>query len=83
MKRYPLITAFLLVSTGALADPTLTRVEPRPYYGSTIQVEQGIRVIRPLPPHGQIIIDPGMGYGWGPPVRLSDPPRPPIEEKKN
>lgn len=35
-----------------------TRIEPRPFYGATVTVEEGVRVFRPLPPHDRIIIDP-------------------------
>jgi len=44
---------------SASAEPYTTRIEPRPYYGATVTVEHGVRVIRPLPPHDRIIINPG------------------------
>jgi hypothetical protein len=47
------------VLTGAAAAESFTtRIEPRPIYGATITREQGVRVIRPLPPVRQVIINP-------------------------
>lgn len=49
------------LSTGASAqDAFVTRVEPRPFYGATITIEEGVRVFRPLPPTQQIIINPSQ-----------------------
>ena len=36
-----------------------TRIEPRPFYGATVTLEEGVRVFRPLPPHDRVIINPG------------------------
>ena len=36
-----------------------TRIEPRPFYGATVTIEEGVRVFRPLPPHDRVIINPG------------------------
>ena len=64
-----------LVSLPAFAQST-TRIEPRPFYGATVTMEEGVRVFRPLPPHDRIIINPGnatplyMGVGDAP-VRRS------------
>ena len=46
---------------GAVAGdgPTTTRIEPRPFYGATVTLEEGVRVFRPLPPHRRVIINPG------------------------
>ena len=35
-----------------------TRIETQPVYGATTTVEHGVRVIRPLPPVRQVIINP-------------------------
>lgn len=43
------------VSAGAVT----TRIEPRPYYGAVVTIEQGVRVWRPLPPTDRVIINPG------------------------
>lgn len=43
----------------ANADPSTTRIEPRPFYGATVTLEEGVRVFRPLPPHNRVIINPG------------------------
>lgn len=62
--KYLLAASILALSfTPALAQST-TRYEPRPFYGATVTIENGVRVWRPLPPHDRIIIDPSMGYGW-------------------
>ena len=50
----------LIGATPAMAqDATVTRIEPRPFYGATITIEEGVRVFRPLPTHKSIIINPG------------------------
>jgi hypothetical protein len=41
----------------ALAQTT-TRIEPRPFYGATVTIEEGVRVFRPLPRHDRVIINP-------------------------
>ncbi len=41
-------------------DAYLTRIEPRPFYGATITIEEGVRVFRPLPSTRQIIINPNQ-----------------------
>jgi hypothetical protein len=45
--------------SGASAEAFTTRIEPRPFYGATVTLEEGVRVIRPLPPERQVIINPG------------------------
>jgi hypothetical protein len=42
----------------ARAESFTTRIEPRPFYGAVITLEEGVRVIRPLPPERQVIINP-------------------------
>lgn len=57
--------AFFAAAASALALPAFatdaytTRIEPRPYYGATVTIEEGVRVFRPLPPQKQVIINPG------------------------
>jgi hypothetical protein len=46
-----------LASLPALAQST-TRIETRQVYGAVVNVEEGVRVFRPLPPHDRIIINP-------------------------
>ena len=54
-------SASSLLATSALAqDPSLIRVEPRPYYGATVTIEEGVRVFRPLPKTKTMIINPGQ-----------------------
>lgn len=49
-------------SLPAFAESATTRIEPRPFYGATVTLEEGVRVFRPLPPHDRIIIVPrGVG----------------------
>jgi hypothetical protein len=43
----------------AAAFSSTTRIEPRPFYGATVTLEEGVRVFRPLPPHDRVIINPG------------------------
>jgi hypothetical protein len=53
--------AALSLAAGAVpssAEPVTTRIEPRPFYGATVTIEHGVRVIRPLPPHDRVIINP-------------------------
>jgi hypothetical protein len=35
------------------------RIEPRPFYGAVVTLEEGVRVFRPLPPDRYVIINPG------------------------
>lgn len=42
----------------ASAESFTTRIEPRPYYGAVVTLEQGVRVWRPLPPTRHMIINP-------------------------
>lgn len=58
------LAAVLLGSLPASAEPWssrsyTTRIEPRPFYGATVTIEEGVRVFRPLPPHDRVIINPG------------------------
>lgn len=45
--------------SAAAADAYTTRIEPRPFYGATVTLEEGVRVFRPLPRHDRVIINPG------------------------
>lgn len=51
--------ALLAPATAIAQSPSTTRIETRPFYGATVTLEEGVRVFRPLPPHGRIIINPG------------------------
>jgi hypothetical protein len=51
--------ALTSVVSSASAEAFTTRIEPRPFYGATVTLEEGVRVIRPLPPERQVIINPG------------------------
>lgn len=51
--------AFAAIATAVpAAAQTTTRIEPRAFYGATVTLEEGVRVFRPLPPHGNVIINP-------------------------
>jgi hypothetical protein len=52
-------------STVALAQSSTIRIEPRPVYGATVTIEEGVRVFRPLPPDKYVIVNPN-----GTPVNL-------------
>jgi hypothetical protein len=55
-----LMGAMLVLSTAAArAEARTVRIEPRPFYGATVTLEEGVRVFRPLPPHERVIINPG------------------------
>lgn len=51
--------AALFAAQSAAAQGYTTRIEPRPFYGAVVTLEEGVRVIRPLPPERQVIINPG------------------------
>jgi hypothetical protein len=54
--------AFSAIALVALATPVLAggtvQIEPRPTYGATVTVEEGVRVFRPLPGPRQVIVNP-------------------------
>lgn len=52
------LTAALSLAHPAAAESFTTRIEPRPFYGAVVTLEEGVRVIRPLPPERQVIINP-------------------------
>lgn len=55
-----LLAATIILSTAAArAEARTVRIEPRPFYGATVTLEEGVRVFRPLPPHDRVIINPG------------------------
>ncbi len=49
----------LTVSHAQAEEPTTTRILPYNAYGATVTVEQGVRVFRPLPADGHVIVNPG------------------------
>ncbi|MCC7251226.1 hypothetical protein [Hyphomicrobium sp.] len=52
--------ALCLAGASAHAgDATTTRIVPYNAYGATVTVEHGVRVFRPLPPEGHVIVNPG------------------------
>ena len=55
-----IVPALLLATPSSAQDGSLVRVEPRPYYGATITIEEGVRVFRPLPKTKTMIINPGQ-----------------------
>jgi hypothetical protein len=52
------MTGVALGSLPAIAESYTTRIEPRPFYGATVTLEEGVRVFRPLPRHDRVIINP-------------------------
>lgn len=50
--------AFVMFGVTSASAQYTTRIEPRPFYGATVTLEEGVRVIRPLPPERQVIINP-------------------------
>lgn len=54
----PITLAACLGAQAASAESYTTRIEPRPFYGAVVTLEEGVRVIRPLPPDRHVIINP-------------------------
>ena len=52
------VAATIATAGSAFAQASTIRIEPRPYYGATITLEQGVRVWRSLPPTKYVIINP-------------------------
>lgn len=64
MSRYlPALAVLAAVAAAGAAHAQSTsstvRIEPRPYYGASVTLEQNVRVWRPLPPVKQVIVNPG------------------------
>jgi hypothetical protein len=62
MTRTLAICAAALLLTAASAraeEPSTTRILPYNAYGATVTVEHGVRVFRPLPADGHVIVNPG------------------------
>ena len=53
-----LTAAALALSAAGAAAQSTTRIETRPFYGATVTMEEGVRVFRPLPADGHVIINP-------------------------
>ena len=53
------LATFALAGTALAGDSATIRIEPRPVYGATVTIEEGVRVIRPLPPEKYVIVNPG------------------------
>jgi hypothetical protein len=45
-------------TSAAFAQSSTIRIEPRPVYGATVSLEEGVRVYRPLPPERIVIVNP-------------------------
>jgi hypothetical protein len=59
--RRPALILVLLASAAvpALAGSRTIQIEPRPTYGATVTIEEGVRVFRPLPAGPrQVIVNP-------------------------
>ncbi|MBU2580413.1 MAG: hypothetical protein KJ622_01655 [Alphaproteobacteria bacterium] len=52
------IAALVIALPAQAQDGRTTRIEPRPFYGATVTIEEGVRVFRPLPPTKHVIINP-------------------------
>ncbi len=50
--------ALFVLADAAAAQGYTTRIETRPFYGATVTIEEGVRVIRALAPERQVIINP-------------------------
>jgi hypothetical protein len=58
MSAFAAIFALVPVGAASAEGAQTVRIEPRPYYGAVVTVEQGVRVWRPLPPTRHMIINP-------------------------
>lgn len=56
--RLTILSLSLAAAGAAGAQGYTTRIETRPFYGAIITLEEGVRVIRPLPPERHVIINP-------------------------
>lgn len=52
------VLAAALATAVSAADGRTTRIEPRPFYGAIVTIEEGVRVFRPLPPTTHVIVNP-------------------------
>ncbi|MEM7775615.1 MAG: hypothetical protein AAF732_08400 [Pseudomonadota bacterium] len=52
------VVGALGVASASAQDAYTVRVEPRPYYGAVITIEEGVRVFRPMPPTRRMIVNP-------------------------
>jgi hypothetical protein len=55
-----LVISLLASTATAYAESATIRIEPRPYHGAVVTIEQGVRVWRPLPPSRYVIINPNQ-----------------------
>ncbi|WP_334146377.1 hypothetical protein [Hyphomicrobium sp.] len=53
------VALLLTIASAAAEEPTTTRILPYNIYGATVTVEHGVRVFRPLPADGHVIVNPG------------------------
>jgi hypothetical protein len=58
-KSLIVATALTALGVSGVAASELVRIEPRPYYGAVVTMEQGVRVFRPLPSQSLMVINPG------------------------
>jgi hypothetical protein len=54
-----LLTLVASATSSLAGQATTTRIEPRPFYGATVTLEEGVRVFRPLPVTRHVVINPG------------------------
>lgn len=54
-----LLAAAVVLAAAPASAQTLTRIETKPFYGAVVTIEGGVRVFRPLPSTGHMIINPG------------------------
>jgi hypothetical protein len=59
ISLFGLAGAAVMAAAPVAAQSYTTRIETRPFYGAVVTLEEGVRVIRPLPPERQVIINPG------------------------
>ena len=55
-----LLTGVAVAGSAVAGDARTTRIETRGFYGATVSIESGVRVFRPLPRTGHVIINPNQ-----------------------
>ena len=59
VRSIALAAVIALSASSSVTASELIRIEPRPYYGAVISIENGVRVFRGLPSQSLMIINPG------------------------
>lgn len=58
LPAFCLLAPLMAASPADAGNSSLVRIEPRPYYGAVVTIEQGVRVWRSLPRTQHMVINP-------------------------